>query len=100
MAQKELEELFELRNDYEIFAKTAYDIRTIIEKNHIDRFQCVLKPLKEEEKKFKLKIEELEKYALCNHVKGEADYAGHDSHKDYYEVRCKKCKMIMEDYSI
>ena len=46
------------------------------------------------------KLEKLEDYMHCAHIDTIEEYNGHDSHKDYYQEKCKKCGKIIKEWSI
>ncbi len=50
-------------------------------------------------KQTELKLEQLKKYALCIHEAGKEEYEGHDSHKDYYQTKCKLCSKVLNERS-
>ena len=45
-------------------------------------------------------LKKLELYMHCAHIETREEDDGHDSHKDYYKLVCKKCGKTMKTWSI
>jgi hypothetical protein len=104
MAQQDLENLFKhqttMAESEVIFKKIEDVIPDTVSLKLPYVFHSIISKIREERESQKKKEQELIKYSLCEHTEGPQEYTGHDSHKDYYQTRCTKCRKILQEWSI
>ena len=102
MAADDLKELFDARVKYSEIVDNLFKIESIISGfGYISEYNEIQNLIDKQKRIINKKISDLETFSLCEHKDiTEEDWKGNDSHKDYYEDRCKSCGKIMKEYSV